>query len=38
MSLRTLTFTLSLALALAAGADTTLWLDELDLTTMSCGW
>ncbi len=38
MSLRTLTYTLSLAFALAAGADTTIWLDELDLTTMSCGW
>ena len=38
MGLRSLTYTLSLALALAAGADTTIWLDELDLTTMSCGW
>jgi len=35
---RTLTVTLALTAALSLRADTTVWLDDLDLSTMSCGW
>ena len=38
MMSRTLTVTLALAATLALHADTTIWLDDLDLSTMSCGW
>ena len=29
---------LTLALSLSLRADTTVWLDEMDLSTMTCGW
>ncbi len=38
MRLRTMLCTLSLVAAWPACADTKLWLDELDLTSMTCGW
>ena len=38
MSFRTVLFSLSVTAALSACADTKIWLDELDLTAMTCGW
>ena len=35
---RILTATLALTAALSLRADTNVWLDDLDLSTMSCGW